>query len=186
MEWIALMALLSGAVWLWHIRRRKTRRTMNQSSPSASTAHVLRMGRSIEADEVFHAWTSSDLDQMTDALNKQTNPIDRHFLLMGIVDQAYKKRADPEMAKLCATVAEMHIAEFSEIAPSLKKEMGGVLPRVTTFQKYATLLCERGGFQRAIEVCQEALRYGLHDNTKNGFEGRIARIKKQQKKSGGA
>lgn len=33
--------------------------------------------------------------------------------------------------------------------------MGGELPRVTTFQQYATLLTKRGEYKRAIEVCEE-------------------------------
>lgn len=148
-----------------------------------STTYVYRMGRHVEADEAFHAWTSGDLDRMVRALDTETNLIDKHFLLMGIVKQAYKERSNPDMAELCASVAEKHLAKFPEIAPALKTDMGGFLPRVTTFQDYATLLSEKGEFQRAIEVCEEALRYGLNDNTKSGFEGRIERIKKKQQKN---
>ena len=102
---------------------------------------------------------------------------------MAIVSETYKHRSDPEMAQTCARVAEMHIAEFPQIAGPLKKDMDGVLPRVTTFQHYATLLTEQSKFDRAIEVCETAIRFELHDGTKSGFEGRINRIKKQQKKS---
>lgn len=137
----------------------------------------------MEADESFHAWTSGDLARMTSAINQQTNPIDRHFLLMGIVNQTYKDRKNPDMGKLCAEIAEKHLAEFSKIAPALKKDMGGELPRVTTFQYYATLLTEKGEYKRAIEVCEEAMHYGLHDNTKGGFEARIDHIKKKQKQN---
>lgn len=53
-----------------------------------------------------------------------------------------------------------------------------VLPRVSTFQQYATLLAERGEFQRAIRVCESAICFGLDDGTKKGYEGQIERIKK--------
>ena len=80
-------------------------------------------------------------------------------------------------------IAEMHIAEFPQIVGPLEKDMDGVLPRVSTFQHYATLLTEQSKFDRAIEVCETAIRFGLHDGTKAGFEGRIDRINKKRQKT---
>lgn len=152
------------------------------SASSTSETLILRDGKSIRADEAFFAWTSQDLPRMLSALEVKTNQIDRHFLLMAIVADTYKHRSDPGLAQTCARVAEMHIAEFPQIAGPLKKDMDGVLPRVTTFQHYATLLTEQSKFDRAIEVCKTAIRFGLHDGTKSGFEGRIERIKKKRAK----
>ncbi|MEO2034136.1 MAG: hypothetical protein ABGZ35_18840 [Planctomycetaceae bacterium] len=143
----------------------------------------MRDGKSVRADEAFSASTSQDLTRMLSALDVKTNKVDRHFLLMAIVAETYKHRSDPGMAQTCARVAEMHIAEFPQIAGPLKKDMDGILPRVSTFQHYATLLAEQSKFDRAIEICEIAIRFELHDGTKSGFEGRINRIKKQQKKS---
>ena len=58
---------------------------------------VLRMGKWVAADEVFEAWGSGDLTRMLAALTLSTNPIDRHFLLLGIVRATYKQRTNPEM-----------------------------------------------------------------------------------------
>ncbi|MFP3441697.1 hypothetical protein R0K18_28600, partial [Pantoea sp. SIMBA_133] len=74
------------------------------------------------------------------------------------------------------------IQEFPEIKPALAKSLGGILPRVTTFQKYSTLLTEQNSFDRAVEVCEVAISHGLHDGTKGGFEGRIERIKRKADK----
>jgi hypothetical protein len=155
----------------------------SSSANSTSEAWILRDGKSVRADRVFSAWTSQDLPRMLPALKVKTNRIDRHFLLMTIVSETYKHRTEPKMAQTCARVAEMHISEFPQIAGPLKKETGGVLPRVTTFQHYATLLTEQSKFDRAIEVCETAIRFGLHDGTKAGFEGRIERIKKKRQKA---
>ena len=130
-------------------------------------------------DDAFRAWTSGDLNQMLKAVSTKTNPIDRHFLLQSIVDATYKLRKEEKYRKICIEYAEKHLQEFPSIAPVLKKDMGGTLPRVTTFQKYATVLTEDGEYEKAISVCEKALEYGLHDNTKSGFEGRIERIKKK-------
>ncbi len=128
-------------------------------------------------DEVFEAWSSGDFDRMLGVLGKKTNPIDRHFLLMSIVDIAYKSRHYSEMAAKCLEIAQLHLSEFSEIAPAIKRMAGGTMPAVTTFQRYATLLCERGEFERAIKVCETAVMYGLRDGTKAGFAARIDRIR---------
>jgi hypothetical protein len=141
---------------------------------------TLRSGKFVPADEVFRAWTSGDLDQMLRVLNLQTNPIDRHYLLVGIVKETYKRRADAAMARECARVAEIHLAEFQELAQALKGDGDGTLPRVPTFQNYATLLAELGDYDRAVWVCELAKYYGLEDGTKAGFDGRIARIRKMQ------
>lgn len=93
---------------------------------------------------------------MIGALGAKAKLVDRHFLLMAIVDQTYKQRSKPAMADKCAEVAQMHIEEFERIKPALKREFGK-LPRVSTFQKYATLLTERGEFERAVEVCEIAI-----------------------------
>jgi hypothetical protein len=113
----------------------------------------------------------------------QTNPIDGHHLLLGIVTETYRRRSDPAMASECARVSEMHLAEFVTLEPALKADFEGTLPRVPTFQHYATLLTEQGDFERAIWVCELAKYYGLQDGTKAGFDGRIARIRKKREAS---
>jgi hypothetical protein len=156
------------------------------SSPSQPTnlkvgvGYTIRDGKVVETDAVFDAWTSRDLTKMLAVLNKRTAPLDRHFLLMAIVGETYKlRKKNPKMRTLCASIAEMHIQEFPSIIPALKKDMGGTLPRVSTFQEYATLLTEDGDYERAIQVCTIALSHGLNDGTKGGFKGRILRIQKQ-------
>jgi len=140
---------------------------------------TLRFGKLVPTDEVFHAWTSGDLGRMVRALDAPTNPIDRHFLLLGIVKETYRLRSEPAMASECARVAEMHLAEFQTLGPALKSDGDGSLPRVSTFQHYATLLTEKGDFERAVWVCELAKFYGLDDGTRAGFDGRIARIRRK-------
>jgi|SRR5690554_3034813 len=152
-------------------------------STQKQVCYTVRDGELVETDAVFDAWTSGDITQMRLALAEKTNLVDRHFLLMGLVDQSYKHRKDdPELEKLCAEISEQHIQEFPEIKPALVKSLDGILPRVTTFQKYATLLLEQNNFDRAVEVCEVAIFHGLHDGTKSSFEGRIERIKRKAAK----
>ena len=142
--------------------------------------YICRMGRQIKADKVFEAWSSGDLAKMLKAVSIETNPVDRHFLLQTIVEVTHKRREEPEMRRTCREMAEKHISAFAVLAPALKQDMGGDLPRVSTFQYFATLLTEDGDYDYAIKVCNTAINYGLHDGTQSGFEGRIEKIKKKR------
>lgn len=159
----------------------KSKATLAPSTEKTKqTRYTVRDGALTQTDEAFEAWTKRDLEKMRAALETKTNLVDRHFLLMTIVDETYKLRKEDQEAKdLCAEIAEQHIKEFPAIKPALMKSLDGILPRVTTFQKYATFLTEQGQYRRAIEVCEVALAHGLHDGTKGGFEARIEKIKKK-------
>lgn len=140
---------------------------------------VVRGGELAAPDEAFFASFTADVPRMLEALNVPTNPIERHFLLLALVNETYKQRNQEEMRKLCADVCEMHLTEFSNLAEHLEKQFG-ILPRVPTFQHYSTLLTETGDYEKAVSVCQAAIDHGLHDGTKSGYEGRIARIRRAQ------
>lgn len=132
-----------------------------------------------EWDEVFYARTTNDLNKMLQVVNLKTNSVNRHFLLQAIVNESYKLREQENFKSLCLEYSAIHLNEFQDIAPALKKDMDGMLPRVSTFQNYATLLTELGEFEKAISVCEKAISYGLSDGTKSDYEGRIQRIKKK-------
>lgn len=146
---------------------------------------AIRFGKAVSPDEAFYASFSGDIRRMLAALEIETNPIDRHFLLLTIVQEAYKERKQGEMASICEDVATLHLKEFPSLIGPLNEHFG-MLPRVPTFQHYAALLTERGEFEKAIHVCQTAISYGLHDGTKSGFEGRIKRIQKAQSRIKGS
>jgi len=65
-----------------------------------------------------------------------------NILLQTIVEITYKRRKEPEMRRIYREIAEKHISEFAALAPALKQDMGGNLPRVSTFQHFATLLTD--------------------------------------------
>lgn len=146
---------------------------------SKSNLDISRGGNNQKADHAFLAWTSGNLNKMLKSVNKPTNPVDRHFLLMEIVKLTYKDREKQKSRALCLDHGFLHMSEFPSIKPHLIKEMDGILPRVSTYQHIATVLGENGDFSRAIDVCQDAIKLGLQDGTKSGFEGRIKRFRKK-------
>lgn len=139
---------------------------------------IIREGRSVPADEVFEAWTCGDVERMTRALSLRTNPIDRHFLLMNLCQQGYRRRhAEPAMRELARRVGRQHVLEFSELRAPLLRDLG-VVPRVATFQNLSTLLAEDGEYDAAIDVCEKAIGFGLSDGKKGDFAARIERLRK--------
>lgn len=153
------------------------------SQPQTSSRKKRRDGKSEPVDEVFIAWTSGTLEEMIDATNSKTHPVDRHFLLQRIVGESYKLRKNEKYQNICLVYAEQHFSEFDDLAPALKKDMSDTLPRVSVFQNYATVLTETGEYNHAIRVCEKAVEYQLQDGTKSGFKGRINRIRKKMNRA---
>lgn len=177
---IVMLALI--VAWFATRRRLKSASATNARRTPSSRPSTQSQGVSLaskSSEQAREAWLSGDLQRMINALESKAKLLDRHFLLMAVVNETYRRRSDPAMSKKCLEVAQLHIKEFPRIRSALKSEYGDPLPRVTTFQQYATLLAERREFDRAVEVCESAIAFGLHDGTKSGFEGRIARIRKK-------
>lgn len=155
------------------------------SSGKNSDSYTMRFGKMVKTDKVFDAWTSGNLKAMIQAEGLKTNPIDRHLLLLNIVKETYKLRKEDKYRTLCIKYADKHLREFPDLYPFIRKDLKDFMPRVPTFQQYATLLTEDKKYAEAINVCENAIQFGLDDGTKNGFEGRIERIKKKMKKVNG-
>ena len=145
-------------------------------------SYHLRNGVLVESDERHKASISCDCSQMLKQLYKKGDPIDTHFLYLHLIDNAYSRRKDPEMRALFKKLATEHIDIFSSLRVPLLKEME-TLPHVPTFQFLATVYAEDGEYEKAIEVCEKAIAFGLDDNTKSSYKGRIERIKKKMSKS---
>lgn len=150
------------------------------------TNDIYREEDMVAADEVFLAWTSGDLDRMLRARPLQAHDVDRHFLLMGIVGLTYYRRDDERARALCLEVGRQHLIEFPKLKAALMDSMGGILPRVTTYARLATVLSEDGLHDEAIAVCHQAIILGLHDGTKGDFPGRVLRLRKAAVRSAGS
>jgi len=149
--------------------------------PDARNSRGERYGDPTIGRQIETAIAAGDLTLALNLLDRRADLVDRHFYLMYAVGAAYKRRADPATAAFCEQIAMMHLAEFPKLAVALKKDMGS-LPIVPTFAKFATLLTERGHYERAIKVCEQAISFGLIDGTKGNYRGRIAAIQKKAAK----
>ena len=143
-------------------------------------SRMLRFGQFIPTDEVRDAWVSGDLERMLRAASLQTNlgrpPLPPIRNREGDVQASAQSQ---ELAALCAQYSEQHLAEFQTIAPALKADMARPSSCADLPVLRRRLLAEQGDFERAIWVCELAKYYGLEDGTKAGFDGRMARIRRE-------
>lgn len=118
------------------------------------------------------------LHKLLKQLYEKRDPIDTHFSYLNIIGQLYRSRKDPETRELFKQLALEHIEKFDSIRGPLLKDIG-MLPHVPTFQHLATVYTEDGEYIKAIEVCEKAIAFGLHDWTKGDYQERIKRIRRK-------
>lgn len=116
--------------------------------------YVTRNGKSMPADEAFLAWTSGNLPRMLAATACQTNPVDRHYLLLGIVQAAYKQRWNPSMRDLCVKWGRQHLEELPQLRGPLRRNNDGTMPNVPTLGIVQRALLEVGDAEQAKEVAR--------------------------------
>ena len=136
-------------------------------------------------------------DDLLKQLYETRDSIDIHFFYLNLIGQAYNRRKEPDARTLFKKLALEHVESFSsfkkallkdfhlrEVEPGCYQDKGGIsarFPHVPTFQYLATVYTEDGEYEKAIEVCEKAIAFGLHDWTKSDYQGRIERIKKKIK-----
>jgi len=128
------------------------------------------------SNPVADAWVGGDLEKMLSVVHlTDCPPVDRHFLLLSIVEQAkkrYHRDPIPKKRDLVMLYCEQHLEEFPRLCGPLLQstEIGDSddedycppeteLPNVPTFDIYATLLFEAGRRAEALQVCADARRY---------------------------
>ena len=121
-------------------------------------------------------------DKIIEYCNKiyeSAKPMDKHFYLMVVADYYYKQR---DIRQEAFELAEQYHLKDVKLYPQYEKtmmDMFGSIPRIPSFQQLAIMYEKTGRYQEAIDICQLALKYGLRDSTKGGFEGRIAKLRKK-------
>jgi hypothetical protein len=115
-----------------------------------------------------------------ESLDKLTDLDQRQGHYRYLVYNAYRYRKDDEdLLDFCLCVAWRAFEEYSQLLA--QKPRGATLTQ-DTFATLAQLLAAGGHFSRAIQVCEEAHKWGLKDGTKSGYLGRAERLKKAAKK----
>ena len=140
----------------------------------------------------FIGWAVADHDyeladkiiEHCDKIYDKATPVDKHFYLMGAADCYYKQRTAREDAlALAEKYHMMDVKLFPQYKGPLVKDMGGILPRIPSFQQLAIMYEKAGRYQDAIDICKLAMKYGLTDTTKGGYAGRLEKLQKKLNES---
>jgi len=144
---------------------------------------------------------------LNESITRSNNAIDLHFTFNHFIKLFYKRRDEsPEWIERCIRYCRDDIALFPRFKKEYVKERVELYINlsnsqiyskaerkkfleqaktvtfnlfVPSFQRLAIIFERQGRYQEAIEVCNLALDYGLEDNTKSGYAGRIERLKKK-------
>ncbi len=119
------------------------------------------------------------------SLEKVSDPWERHMIYVRCLDITYKKRAgDQTMHDLAKHWAIEYIKEFPKLKAVVFEHLGDAPKLVSVFKQLAILFEEDREFEKALDVCKNAIENGLDDGTKTGYEGRVERLNKKLKAAG--
>lgn len=107
--------------------------------------------------------------------------LDAHFFWQEAAECYYKQRDfRPDALDLTIEFCLQDIKIFPLYKKQLQKEFG-CIPRITTFQRLVILYEKQEQYQKAIDICNLAVKYDLTDSIKGGYPARIARLEKKIK-----
>lgn len=136
-------------------------------------------GELVPVDEAFDAWSAGDLDRMIAALALAKNGVDRHFLLVRIVEMAWHVRAQADRAAQLEAFARLHVIEFPKLMPDLVSDMPHIAHQ-PAYDRLIALLIEQGRLVEAKELCEEA----IHVSGAPTYASRLKKINKSLSKPG--
>jgi hypothetical protein len=141
---------------------------------SSDARMLTRFGQRVAADEVCAAASSIDFDRMRAAMKLQTNPVDRYYLLVSLVEGLYRVRKQaPQLAEELVETATCALEELPSLLPELRRndqlnraalQLGarawtcGYIPM---FERLEMALCEAGdpGAAKAVWLVAKAVGY---------------------------
>lgn len=126
------------------------------------------------------SWANVTLARAAEEYQSAETALARYNALQNVIAECYKQRKSTEYLAYGAALHGLYLALFHSANAEKPKELELKTPG---FMQLATLLNDTQDFDKAIALCQEAIKLGLTDGTVTGFEGRISRIEKAQAKA---
>lgn len=108
--------------------------------------------------------------------------LDAHYFWQNAAECFYKQRDERSDAleltiKFCLKDIDM----FPNYVELMRKEFD-TIPRITTFQRLVIFYEKNEQYDKAIDICNLAIKYELTDSTKGGYLSRLEKLKKKLSK----
>ncbi|ABK50061.1 Uncharacterised protein [Shewanella putrefaciens] len=147
-----------------------------ESSPEVASTPLAKD----ESLAALGSWANVTLERAVEEYQSADTALARYNALQNVIAECYKQRKSTEYLAYGAALHGLYLALFHSANTEKPKELELKTPG---FMQLATLLNDTQDFDKAIALCQEAIKLGLTDGTVTGFEGRISRIEKAQAKA---
>ncbi|MFB2650765.1 hypothetical protein [Shewanella mangrovisoli] len=147
-----------------------------ESSPEVASTRLAKD----EPLAALGSWANVTLQRAVEEYQSAETAQARYNALQNVIAECYKQRKSPEYLAYGAALHELYLVLFHSANAEKPKDLELKTPG---FMQLATLLNDTQDFDKAIALCQEAIKLGLTDGTVTGFEGRISRIEKAQAKA---
>lgn len=115
--------------------------------------------------------------------------LERHSWYNEAVEYYYGLRhraGEEEALETCISLCKEAIDFAPKALEAFQKEYHGeslldfIPPNIAAFKRLAVIYEELGEYSQAIEVCDQAIEYGLRDGTPSGFQGRKEKLQKKR------
>ncbi|MFB2639709.1 hypothetical protein ACE02P_16885 [Shewanella bicestrii] len=147
-----------------------------ESSPEVASTPLAKD----ESLAALGSWANVTLARAAEEYQSAETALARYNALQNVIAECYKQRKSTEYLAYGAALHGLYLALFHSANTEKPKELELKTPG---FMQLSTLLNDTQDFDKAIALCQEAIKLGLTDGTVTGFEGRISRIEKAQAKA---
>lgn len=109
--------------------------------------------------------------------SKEEKLIDHHFELNSKIKDSYKKRKKDkkyidECIKYCKEDIELYETKLRHMS-----FFKGKNTRIPAFQRLAIIYEKRKEYEKAIKVCEKAIKFDMREKNKDNFKDRLERIK---------
>ncbi|MCM2284996.1 MAG: hypothetical protein NDI81_09460 [Desulfobacula sp.] len=170
MYWISVTAV--GAFVYFYLKGRK--KNEHGASKGTTTERKENKGAAAKAPR--------SPEEMRNLLDQEPDPWKRHLIYISCLDQVYKKRSeDQKWRHLARDYAQAYVKEFPDLKPAVFENLGEAPKMVPAFKQLAILFEEDQEYEKAVDICENAMVHGLVDGTKTGYEGRMERLSKKLK-----
>lgn len=105
------------------------------------------------------------------------NALDVHYFCEQAASCYYRQRKlRTDAVDLTIYFCLRDIELFPEYAKLMQNLYDHIPPKIMTFQQLAILYEKQGQYQKALEICELAMSYGLEDTTQGGYPARVEKL----------